>query len=683
MAIPFLHDTPPPVDAVAAVLQLLEDEAERVVRLWSKRIRAETYELDISGRNLRAPLRRLIDELVRLLRDRGKDALSLWPEVVRSHGARRYSQRFDVEDLAREFKSLEEVLLYVYARRNEGVLEPEVATFIVELVGEAHASAQASFARVLRTEEVRFREAAVMESVLHHVEVGILLAEVDGTVSFATPPVSRLIGVPMRAVVGSRSQSPLSVVLTQVSARQANGEPFKVADMPFMRALKERGPVRGVMMVVERPGGGEATLEMSATPVWEEEGELAGVIQTFTDRTEAATKTKALMSANDAVRRLQGRLLQRTRTQALGQLASGAAHALNNFLNVLRLRITLLRREFKPEHLDALDKTVGQVGELVARLQEFNVQRTEEQLSDVQVDATVREALELARAELEGRERPVTVEQRLGEPGAVRADPGFFRELVVNLLLAERERLSDEGGRVLVETRREADGWVTLRVADSSTPYETEDMTRMFDPLNRDAGAPQLSLLLAVARNQVQRWGGELTVENLPEGGAAFVVRLPLARSEEEAERAAEAREAAAGPRRFQQTRRVLVVDDDPDNARMMAEVLGEEGYDVKVANSGDVALKMWDERRYDAALLDAVMPDMSGWEVARELRKRSPQALLAIVTGMDVRGQNRANLALVDAVFRKPIDVGALDDFLGQSESHAGGGGGAAPPPA
>lgn len=675
MAIPFLQDTPPPVDPVAALLQLLEEEEERVVRLWAKRIRAETYELDIPGRNLRAPLRRLINELVRLLRDRGTDALSLWPEVVRSHGARRYDQRFDAEDLAREFKALEEVLLYVYARRN-GRLEPEVATFIVELVGEAHASAQASFARVLKTEEVRFREAAVMESVLHHVEVGILLAEVDGTVSFATPPVSRLIGVPMRAVVGSRSQSPLSAVLTQVNARHPGGDPFKLDELPFMRALHERGPVRGVMMVVERPGGGEATLEMSATPVWEEGGELAGAIQTFTDRTEAANKTKALVIAHDELRRLQGRLLQRTRTQALGQLASGAAHALNNFLNVLRLRITLLRREFKPEHLDALDKTVGHIGELVARLQEFNVQRTEEHITDVHVDAMVREALELVRAELEQREHPVTVELHLEDPGAVRADPGFFRELVVNLLLAERERLGDGGGRVVVASRAE-EGWASLRVEDHGAPYDADDLMRMFDPLNRVAGAPQLSLLLAVARNQVQRWGGELTVENIPGGrGAAFVVRLPLTRSSEEVEHEAGAGRGTAGPRRFQQTRRVLVVDDDPDNARMMAEVLSEEGYDVKTANSGDVALKIWDERRYDAALLDAVMPDMSGWEVARELRKRSPQALLAIVTGMDVRGQNRANLALVDAVFRKPIDVGALDDFLGQSEAPASGGG-------
>ena len=89
------------------------------------------------------------------------------------------------------------------------------------------------------------------------------------------------------------------------------------------------------------------------------------------------------------------------------------------------------------------------------------------------------------------------------------------------------------------------------------------------------------------------------------------------------------------------------------DNARMLAEVLGDEGYDVQVAQSAEVALQLWERRRYDAALLDALMPDMTGWELARELRKRTPQALLAIVTGMDVRGQSRATLALVDAVLR------------------------------
>jgi signal transduction histidine kinase/ActR/RegA family two-component response regulator len=654
------------VNPIVALSGLLQDERERIARLWAKRLRAETYEVDLPGRDLRAPLRRLLDELARLLRDRGQDALRLWPEVVRPHGVVRYEQRFDVEDLAREFKSLEEVLLYVYVRRNGGV-EPQVAEFIAELVWEANASAQASYVRALKTEEVRFREAAVMESVLYHVDVGILLAEADGTVSFATPPVSRLVGVPVRAVVGVRAAATLGPVLSQVNARHPSGEPFRVTDMPFMRALKERGPVRGVMVVVERPGGGEATLEMSATPIFEDDNALAGAIQTFTDRTEAANKAKALESAQGELRRLKGRLLQRTRAQALGQLASGAAHALNNFLNVLRLRITLLRREFKPEHLDALDKTVKQIGELVSRLQEFNVQRSEEQPVDVLVDETVREALELARGELEQREPAVAVDLHLGEPGQVRADKGFFRELVVNLLLAARDRM-EKGGRLELTTEKEGGGWVTLRIQDEGPPYAMEELSRMFDPLSREA-APQVSLLLAVARTQVQRWGGELTVENSTAGpGGAFVVRLPRVQvAGEEAERPDEVRSTM--PRRFQQTRRVLVVDDDLDNARMMAEVLSEEGYDVQMAHSPEVALQLWDKRRFDAALLDAVMPEMSGWELARELRQRSPQVLLAIVTGMDVRGQNRANLALVDAVFRKPIDVGALDEFLAQTE--------------
>ncbi|MCP3141659.1 response regulator [Pyxidicoccus xibeiensis] len=675
------------INAIDAISHLLEEERERVARLWAKRLRTETYEVDIPGRDLRAPLRRLLDELNRLLKDRGEDAVRLWPEVVRSHGAYRYGQNFEPEDLSREFKSLEEVMMYIYARRNGGQIEPEVAELIAELVWEADAAAQASYARVLKTEEVRFREAAVMESVLNQVDVGIMLAEVDGTVSFATPPVSRLMGLPMRAVVGARAANTLNPVLTQVNARHLTGEPFKVSDMPFLRALKEKVPVRGVMMVVERPSGGEATLELSATPVWEEEGELAGAIMTFTDRTEAVNKTKALQSAHGELRRLQGRLLQRTRQQALGQLASGAAHALNNFLNVLRLRITLLQREFKPEHLDSLDKTVGQIGELVARLQEFNVQRTQEQPTDVPVDQTVREALELARGELEQREHPVYVDLDLGGAGLVRADAGFFRELVVNLLLAARDRM-ETGGRLRVSSRANGEPWLTLRIEDEGPPYAVEELTQLFDPLRRDTGAPQLSLYLAVARAQVERWGGQLTAENSSSGhGAAFVVRLPRVHevtaseaARTEASRAEVTRPEA--PRRFQQTRRVLVVDDDLDNARMMAEVLSEEGYEVQVAHSPEVALGIWDRRRFDAALLDAVMPEMSGWDLARELRKKSPHALLAIVTGMDVRGQNRSSLALVDAVFRKPIDVGALDDFLGQAEGGGGAGEGGTTPP-
>jgi len=110
------------------------------------------------------------------------------------------------------------------------------------------------------------------------------------------------------------------------------------------------------------------------------------VIQSFTDRTETARKEQQLTHAYEELQKLQGKLLQRTRAQALGLLAGGAAHALNNFLNVIRLRVRLLRAGFKAEHLDALDRTVGQIGELVARLQQFSASRSDEELELVEVD---------------------------------------------------------------------------------------------------------------------------------------------------------------------------------------------------------------------------------------------------------------------------------------------------------
>lgn len=654
------------LNAVEVLAQVLEREHDRVVRLWAKQLRSELQEIDIPGRDIRRPLYSLVRELARMLRDVGDEAVRLWPEAVRAHAQMRYDQHFDADDLAREMKVLEQVLLRVYSRKR-GRLEPEVAELIAELCGEATATVEASYARILRTEEVRFKEAALMESVLQHVEIGILLVETDGTVSYATPAVGRLMGVPTRAMLGNHGTQPLATVLSQRGATHLDGRPFRVQEMPFSKALKSGEPVRGAWMVL-RHHGREVIAEMEATPIREEgHGEkIIGVVQTMTDRTETARQTRELSDAYDELRRLQGRLLQRTRTQALGQLASGAAHALNNFLNVIKLRVTLLRRDPKPEHLDALDRSVKNIGDLVARLQELAAHRAEEVLSVVEVDRSMQEALELVRPELTGDARKIHVETQLQSGAKARVDENLFRELLVNLLFSALDRMP-EGGTVRIQTRQAA-GFMDLEVEDSGRAYSEEELSLLFDPLKGTSAAPQLSLLLAVGRNHVRRWGGELDRRNRPDqAGAIYRVHLPLAQEELRLKPEPEVRPPPA--RKLPPIKRVLVVDDDPDNARMMAEVLSEEGYEVAVAHDGQLALSLWEGQPFEAALLDAVMPDMSGWELARELRQRSPQVLLAMVTGADVRGQNRSSLAQVDAVFRKPVDVAALDDFLSQTQ--------------
>ncbi len=660
-----------PDDPIQSLADVLEREQERVVRLWRKRLRAELHELDLPGKDLRQPLALPVSELARLLRDRGEDALHLWPEAVRAHGAVRYEQGFDADDLSREFKALQGSILRVYAR-DKGEVPVQIALLVAELCGEATAAVQASFTRVLRTEEVRFREAAVMESVLHHVDVGILLADTEGRLSYATPPVSKLLGLPLRTLVGVPLGAPLTALLQQLGARHPDGKPFKLSELPLKLALEQKRPVRGVWMVIDRNSDGKAvTVEMSANPIWEDGvgSEIAGVLQTFTDRTESHQRATELSGAYDELRRLQGRLLQRTRTQALGQLAGGAAHALNNFLNVIRLRTALLRKEYKPEHLDSLDRTVASVGDLVTRLQDFTVQRTEDDIAEVNVAHVAKEALELARPELQADDGKLKLEVKLDEasPGKVRVDASQLRELLVNLLLAARDRMHQGGTLSLAATER--DGSVEIRVGDTGRKYSADDLDRLFDPLKGKSRAPQLSLLLAVARNQVQRWGGELVCDNCEGAEGTFCrVRLPLAVARaEEAETAEPKHAEPPRRRRMGRTEKVLVVDDDIDNARLVAELLSDEGYDVKVAFSGEAALGIWASQRFDAVLLDALMPDMSGWELAKVLRQQAPDLLLAMITGAEIRGQNRQNLALVDAVFRKPVDLAALDEFLDQ----------------
>jgi two-component system, cell cycle sensor histidine kinase and response regulator CckA len=659
--------------AVAALAELVGVEKDRIVRLWAKRLVAGS-QVEATSASIREPLGRMVYELARLLKERGEDALRLWPEAVRSHGHQRFADRYDAGDLVREMSALQHVLLFVYARRR-GELDLEVAELIAELVGEGTAAAAAAFTRVLRTEEVRFREAALMESVLHHVEMGVLVAEEDGTISFATAPVEGLLGVPVRTLRGSPAQERLAAVLRLRGAQHPDGTPFRASELPLLRAVRERAPVRGVTCVLHRPDGSEITVEMAAVPLFDDAvpgggGELVGAIQTLVDRTESASKTRELSRAYRDLSEVQGNLLARTRSRALGQLAGSTAHALNNFLNVLRLRLTLLRKDARPDHLDALDRLARKMGEMISRLQDFNAEGAAPEPSEVELEGAVREAIDLTRVRLEEGGQPVHLEVSALQKGRVRAEPVFLREVVMGLLLAAKERMP-EGGRVVLESHGEG-GMVLLRVSDEGPPLPPDELPALFDPLKGKPAAPERALLLGVARAEVQRWGGELLVEprGEPFHGVSFSLRLPLI------EAPVLERPPLAGLPEGERKRsalRILVVDDDPDNAWMLAQVLGDEGYQVQVAHSAAVARELWSHQRFDAALLDVMMPDVSGWELARELRQSAPETLLAMVTGADVRGQSRATLAQVDAVFGKPIDVGALDDFLSQAGAASG----------
>jgi two-component system, cell cycle sensor histidine kinase and response regulator CckA len=127
-----------------------------------------------------------------------------------------------------------------------------------------------------------------------------------------------------------------------------------------------------------------------------------------------------------------------------------------------------------------------------------------------------------------------------------------------------------------------------------------------------------------------------------------------------------EATPATSGARpALRAARRVLVVDDDAGNRESLTELLALSGYDVRAAASGEEALAELARGPFEAALVDLAMPDMDGLELAARLRERAPATRVALVTGWEPEALPSARRGLVDAVFRKPIDLGAILAFL------------------
>ena len=120
----------------------------------------------------------------------------------------------------------------------------------------------------------------------------------------------------------------------------------------------------------------------------------------------------------------------------------------------------------------------------------------------------------------------------------------------------------------------------------------------------------------------------------------------------------------------------MLLVDDEPDNLEVLQELLGVEGHEAETASSGRAALDMVTSgRQYDVVLCDIGMPEMSGWQVVRELQQHDPDLPIYLLTGWaNEIGEHDPRLSGVRGVLAKPLDLDELRSVLATS--------GSSPPP-
>ena len=376
--------------------------------------------------------------------------------------------------------------------------------------------------------------------------------------------------------------------------------------------------------------------------------------------------------------RIREQFSQMEKLSALGELASGVAHDFNNTLAGILGRAQLLQRTTDPEKikrgLEIIIKTAEDGAKTVKRIQDFARQRRDHDFELVSIDQILLDASEITRPRwkncAEASNIHITVDLQIGSNAMVMGDDSELREVLVNMVFNAIDAMP-EGGTLTLSTRADEQS-VTVKVIDTGVGMYPEVRSRIFDPFFTTKGKAGLGLGLAVSFGIIRRHGGNIEVESQYGSGTEFRITLPvatIAQSSPEIERDDPAPACSLAGDVSQPattTPRLLVVDDEDFVRDLLKEMLEGEDCEVQLAASGNEALSMFRESKFDAVCTDVGMPGMSGWELAREIRHLDHRIPIAVITGWgEAVGSNEQKAAGVDWVIAKPFTAERVAELV------------------
>lgn len=392
----------------------------------------------------------------------------------------------------------------------------------------------------------------------------------------------------------------------------------------------------GYSIRIVRPNGEIRVLDLYAASVTHE-GRPAALIAAF-DVTEQRR-------AERERRELETRVQQAQKLESLGVLAGGVAHDFNNLLvGVLGNAELVLMSSPTPEIRESIESirlAAQRASELTRQLLAYSGKgKFVTELVDV--SEMVREMAGLLSLSVTP---PARLDLDVTTVPPVEADPAQLRQVAMNLLINASDALAGRPGYVRVRTavvdiggRRRAQGgegelapgrYVLLEVRDSGEGMNAATRARIFEPFFTTKFRGR-GLGLAAVLGIVRSHGGAIDVSSRPGRGSTFRVLLPAAAGTV-AEPRADAGEPAVGS-----AGRVLVADDDRMVRMVVMRMLGANGFETELAESGDAALARFagDPDAFDLLIVDLTMPGMDGLALARRVRELRGDLPLLLMSG-------------------------------------------------
>jgi predicted ATPase/signal transduction histidine kinase/ActR/RegA family two-component response regulator len=416
------------------------------------------------------------------------------------------------------------------------------------------------------------------------------------------------------------------------------------------------------------PDGSIKHLEVVSRALAHESGDLefVGAVMDITQRKRAEEVQRVQEHEREE---LQRQLQQASKMEAIGRLAGGIAHDFNNILGAIlgygELAQNNLREDSTVRHqVDQVMHAGARGKALVDRILAFSRSGVGERLP-LRVQSVVEETLELLAASLPA---DVHLETRLHAiDTAVVGDPTQFHQVVMNLctnalhamvkggvLTVVLEGVAVGERRLLSHGALDAGHYLRLSVSDTGGGIPPAVLERMFDPFFTTKRVGEgTGLGLALVHGIVADFGGVIDVATQVGVGTTFTIWLPA--SGEMPRPLAEP--AGTLPRGNGET--VMIVDDERALVALAEETLAELGYEPVGFDSGVAALQAFraEPKRFELVLTDETMPDLTGTELAREIRQLRPDISIILMSGYSgTQLSERAQAAGVIDVLRKPL---------------------------
>ena len=514
---------------------------------------------------------------------------------------------------------------------------------------------------------------ALKSAIVDHALVALISTDADGRIVEFNPSAESMFGYGRAAVLGR----PVSEIV--IPAR------FRAMHEAGMQRMDHGGPPRVLGKRLEmhamREDRSEFPIEMV---LWRTTvGGTAFYTASIVDLTESKAAAREIDRQRESLR-------QTEKLGAMGSLLAGVAHELNNPLAIVMGRAAMLEEcceeTVAPDLVQVatnarlIHEAADRCGRIVRTFLDM-ARRRPPRLTAVGLNDLVRAALEMLQYGYRTHDIVVDTVLCEGLP-TVEADGDQIGQIVMNLLVNAQQVLTGIEGprRVRVQTGidpRHADDEaprVWLQIADNGPGVDAALRGRIFEAFftTKPEGSGT-GLGLAMSRSMAREHGGDLMLDDdAPGTGASFRLHLPIV------SRAATAgAPVVASPPRSGRAARVLVVDDEPDLAMLMRDLLEAAGHEVETAASGTAALRSLASAHFDAIVSDLRMPDMDGATLWRAVSVDDPALArrMLFVTGDTLspdanRFLTTTGCAALDKPFAKSDLLAAVASLL--TASHA-----------